>query len=337
MAKNSLKQVARAAGVSPATVSRVINDAQYVSATTRQKVEQAIELLQYQPSRVARRLRSKEGASQMIGLLVPDIENPFYVDVIRGVEDRAYDQGSGVLLCNFGQSEKKQQFILDMMRDELVDGLILAPVRHDDRRMVDMARSGTPVVCVDHGLSGADVDLVVVDNVEGAFAAVDHLIQLGHRRISYVGGQPQNPTTIDRLHGYQAALAAAKISYDQALVRYGSSSQESGAALTAELLHMPDSPTAIFTGDNLITLGALEAIHRRGLRIPEDVAIVGFDDMNWATSLNPPLTTVSQPGYEMGRRAAELLIQRVAEPNRPYAKVVLETTLMVRRSCGSKA
>ena len=336
MAKNSLKQVARAAGVSPATVSRVINDAQYVSAATRLKVEEAIARLQYQPSRVARRLRAKDGPGQMIGLLVPDIQNPFYVEVIRGVEDRAYANGSGVLLCNFGQSEKKQHFFLDVMRDELVDGLILAPARTDDQRVIETARSGMPMVCVDRGLAGVDVDMVVVDNVEGAFTAVDHLIKLGHRRISHVAGLPHIPTTNDRLHGYQQALAAAGIEFDQTLVRFGNSKHESGRDLTAELLNLPEPPTAIFTGNNLITLGALETIHQRGLRIPEDVAVVGFDDMYWATSLNPPLTAVSQPGYEIGRRAADLLIQRVAEPRRPHAKVVLQTTLMVRRSCGSK-
>jgi DNA-binding LacI/PurR family transcriptional regulator len=336
MPKASLKQVATAAGVSPATVSRVLNDAPYVSDDTRLRVERAIQSLEYQPSRVARRLRAKDGPGQMIGLLVPDIQNPFYVEVVRGVEDRAYAAGCGVLLCNFGQSEDKQHFFLNVMRDELVDGLILAPARPDDKRVLEMARSGLPLVCVDRGLSGADVDMVVVDNVEGARIAVEHLIALGHRRIAHVAGLPHIPTTTDRLHGYQQALAGAGISFDSSLVRFGNSKHESGRDLTAELLDLPDPPTAIFTGNNLITLGALETIHGRALRIPEDVAVVGFDDMYWATSLNPPLTAVSQPGYEIGRRAAELLFQRVAEPSRPNAKIVLQTTLMVRRSCGSK-
>jgi LacI family transcriptional regulator/LacI family repressor for deo operon, udp, cdd, tsx, nupC, and nupG len=141
---------------------------------------------------------------------------------------------------------------------------------------------------------------------------------------------------MERLHGYQHALEDAGIPFDQSLVRFGNSKHESGRDLTAQLLELPERPTAVFAGNNLITLGALETIHRRGLRIPEEIAIVGFDDMYWATSLNPPLTAVSQPGYEIGRRAAELLFQRVADPDRPTAKVLLKTTLMVRRSCGSQ-
>jgi DNA-binding LacI/PurR family transcriptional regulator len=331
----SIKQVARAARVSPATVSRVLNAATNVRRETRVRVERAIARLQYQPSRVARRLRTQDRPGQLIGLLVPDIQNPFYVEVVRGVEDRAYANGCGVMMCNFAQTEEKEHFFLDTLRHERVDGLILAPARPDDRKVLEVVRSGIPVVCVDRGLKNADVDMVVVDNAEGARAAVEHLIRLGHRRIAYVAGLPQIPSTTERLEGYRAALGGAGISLDASLIRYGNSKHESGRDLTAELLDMPEPPTALFTGNNLITLGALETIHRRGLRIPQDVALVGFDDMYWAISLNPPLTAVSQPGYEIGRRAADLLFQRVAEPDRPSAKVVLKTTLIVRRSCGA--
>ena len=333
----NLKQVARAAGVSPATVSRVLNAAPNVSRETRLRVERAIEGLQYQPSRVARRLRTQDRPGQMIGLLVPDIQNPFYVEVVRGVEDRAYAHGCGVMMCNFAQTEEKEHFFLDILRHERVDGLILAPARPDDRKVMEVVRSGIPVVCVDRGLKDADVDMVVVDNMEGARAAVEHLIGLGHRRIAHVAGLPQIPSTSERLDGYYAAFEAAGLTPDAALVRHGNSKHESGRDLTAELLDLPEPPTALFTGNNLITLGALETIHRRGLRIPQDVALVGFDDMYWAISLNPPLTAVSQPGYEIGRRAADLLFQRVAEPDRPPAKVVLKTTLIVRQSCGANS
>jgi DNA-binding LacI/PurR family transcriptional regulator len=331
----SLKEVAHAARVSPATVSRVLNGAANVSPETRLRVEQAIETLKYQPSRVARRLRTQGRPGQMIGLLVPDIQNPFYVEVVRGVEDRAYAHGCGVMMCNFAQTEEKEHFFLDIMRHERVDGLIVAPARPDDRKVMEVVRTGIPVVCVDRGLKDADVDMVVVDNAEGARGAVEHLIRLGHRRIAYVAGLPQIPSTTERLDGYYAALNEAGITPDASLIRYGNSKHESGRDLTAALLEMPEPPTALFTGNNLITLGALETIHRRGLRIPEDIALVGFDDMYWAISLNPPLTAVSQPGYEIGRRAADLLFQRVAEPDRPSAKVVLKTTLIVRRSCGA--
>lgn len=333
--RTNLKQVARKAGVSPATVSRVLNDAMAVRGATRLKVEHAIRELGYQPSRVARRLRAQDGSGKLIGLLVPDIQNPFYVEVVRGVEDRAFGRECGVLMCNFAQEEAKEHFCLDMMRYESVDGLIVAPAHPRDEKVLQLARSGFPIVCVDRGLEGADVDVVVVENRDGARSAVEHLIHLGHRRIAYVAGMRQIPSTLERLAGYQDALAAAGLPFDESLVRFGDSKHESGRRLAAELLDLPERPTALFTGNNLITLGALETIHGRGLRIPQEVAIVGFDDMYWAISLNPPLTAVSQPGHEIGRRAADLLFQRIAEPDRPAARLVLKTTLMVRKSCGS--
>ena len=332
----SLKSVAREAGVSPATVSRVLNNHDNVRAETRVKVEQTIRALRYQPNRVARRLRTQDRPSELIGLVVPDIQNPFYVEVVRGVEDRAYAHDCGVLMCNFAQEEEKERLYLDIMRYESVDGLIVAPAHPRDDKVIEIARSGLPIVCVDRGLSGVDVDVVVVDNREGAREAVEHLARLGHRRIAYIAGLPQIPSSVERLHGYEDALAVHGIDKDEALVRFGDSKHESGRRLANELLDLPHAPTALFTGNNLITLGALETIHLRGLRIPDDVAIVGFDDMYWAISLNPPLTAVAQPGHEIGRRAADMLFQRIADPHRPCAKIVLKTTLMVRRSCGSK-
>lgn len=333
---SSLKEVAEAAGVSPATVSRVLNHSEMVHADTRARVERAIRELQYQPNRVARRLRAREVSSKLIGLVVPDIQNPFYVDVVRGIEERVFANDYAVLMCNFGQDEARERLYLDIMRSESVDGLIAAPFHQRDRKVVDLVRDGLPIVCVDRGLEGVDVDVVVVDNREGAAEAVEHLIGLGHRRIAYVAGLPQIPSTMERLRGYEDALAAHGIEKDETLVRFGDSKHESGRRLAAELLDLPDPPTALFTGNNLITLGALETIHGRGLRIPEEVAIVGFDDMYWSISLNPPLTAVSQPGFEIGRRAADMLFQRIGDPGRPCAKVVLGTTLVVRRSCGSK-
>lgn len=326
--------MAAAAGVSPATVSRVLNDADKVAVGTRVRVEKAMRALSYHPSRVAQRLRARDRPGKLIGLLVPDIQNPFYVDVVRGIEGRALARECGVLMCNFAQEEAKEHFCLDMMQYESVDGLIVAPARPTDEKVLELARSGMPIVCVDRGLEGVDVDCVVVDNQAGARGAVEHLIGLGHRRIAHVAGLRQIPSTTERLAGYEEAMSAAGLDSSR-LVRFGDSKHESGRRLAAELLDLPEPPSAIFTGNNLITLGALETIHLRGLRIPEDVAIVGFDDMYWAISLNPPLTAVSQPGEEIGRRAADLLFARIAEPGRPAARLVLKTQLMVRRSCGS--
>jgi len=329
----SLKDVAKLAGVSIATASRVINNSAKVNDLTRKKVDKAIKELDFKPSRVAQRLRVSGGKKKIIGLILPDIQNPFYVDVIRGVEDIAYSNGYVVLMGNFAQDESKEKMYIDLMQTESVDGLILAPVHEKDEKVINLVKNGVPVVCVDRGLSDLDVDIIVVDNEDGSYRAIKYLIERGHTRIAYIGGLEYIPTTRQRELGYRRAFQDSGIAIDNRLIQHGDSKHESGSKLTNKVLGMEDPPTALFTGNNLITLGALEAIHERGLRIPNDVAIIGFDDMPWAISLNPPLTAVSQPGYEIGRRAADILFQRIDEPDREYVKLVLKTKLILRKSC----
>lgn len=330
----NLKDVAFRAGVSISTVSRVINNPDTVSPATRRKVEKTIKQLGFRPSRVAQRLRSKDGGSKTIGLLLPDILNPFYVDVLRGVEDYAYANGYAVITCNFAQDEVRENRYLDILQSESIDGIVVAPVHGRDQKVVQLIESGLPIVCVDRGLAGAEADVVLVDNRKGARDAVSHLISRDHKRIAFISGLPQIPTSGERLAGYKEALEQHGIPIEPELIKYGDSRHESGLRLSAELLECPHPPTALFTGNNLITLGALETIHSKGLRIPDDIAIVGFDDMYWSISLNPPLTAVKQPGCDMGQRAAELLLQRIREPGRATVKVVFDVELQIRKSCG---
>jgi DNA-binding LacI/PurR family transcriptional regulator len=329
----SLMEVAEKAGVSIATVSRVINNNVNVNPETRLKVEQAIKLLKYKPNRIAKRLRNKNASSNLLGVLIPDIQNPFYVEVLRGIEDISYQNGYVLIVCNFSQDEKKEKLYIDALESESVDGLIAAPSTEENQKIINLVKSGMPIVCVDRGLIGVDVDLVLVENRNGAFAAVDHLAKKGYKRVAYISGIPKLPSSKQREKGYFDALTANGITADKDLVRYGDSSHESGVKLCEELLNLPEPPDAIFTGNNLITLGALETIHKKNLNIPKDIAIVGFDDMYWSISLNPPLTAVKQPAYEIGKRAAELLIQRIKDPSRPTVNMTLKTELMVRSSC----
>jgi LacI family transcriptional regulator/LacI family repressor for deo operon, udp, cdd, tsx, nupC, and nupG len=328
----SMNEVAKRAGVSIATVSRVLNNSDSVNEATRLKILKAIKELKYQPSRVAKRLRSKSVSSNLLGVLIPDIQNPFYVDVLRGIEDVAYRNNYAIIMCNYGQDEKKEILYLDILQSEAIDGLIAAPVNENDQRLKNIIKGGLPVVCVDRGLAGIDVDIVWVNNEEGAYSAVNHLVKSGYKRIAYISGLPSIPSSRMRENGYRRALENAGL-MDSGLIKYGNSSYASGVELCAELLDMPNPPDAIFTGNNLITLGALETIHKRKKQIPNDVAIVGFDDMFWASSLNPPLTAVRQPAYEIGKRAGELLIQRITDPQRPCIQMTLNAELMIRSSC----
>ncbi len=330
---SSLNDVARKAGVSIATVSRVINNGTNVNEETRAKVLKAVKDLKYQPSRVAKRLRSRSSSSNMLGLLIPDIQNPFYVDVLRGVEDVAYENNYAIIMCNFAQDEKKEKMYLDILQQESVDGLIAAPAHDKDVNVINLLNAGLPIVCVDRGLVGKEVDVVVVNNRDGAYQAVDHLAKNGYKRIAYISGQKKIPSSKYREQGYREALEDNGLFIDEDLIKYGDSKHNSGVKLCDELLSMSHPPDAIFTGNNLITLGALETIHKKKLKIPEQVAIIGFDDMYWSISLNPPLSAVRQPAYEIGRRACELLIQRISDPSRSVIQMTLNTKLILRESC----
>ncbi|HID87460.1 MAG TPA: LacI family transcriptional regulator [Anaerolineae bacterium] len=328
----TVKDVADLAGVSTATVSRVLNNHPHVAEETRFKVLWAMEQLGYQPSRVARRLRMK--STQILGLIISDIANPFFTSVVRGIEDVAYAHQYSLLLCNSDEDPAKEALYVDVLQAERVAGIIISPADENSTSCEPLLRNGVPIVAMDRRLCQFDVDTVLVDNIKGAHQATSHLIRLGHRRIGLIGGPPHITTGRERREGYEKALVEHGLEPDQRLIKIGDFKQDSGYQGARELLEMDDPPTAIFAANNLMTLGALNAIHEKGLNIPRDVAIVGFDDMPWALSLNPPLTAVAQPTYELGRTAANLVLQRIAEKDREIVELRLEPTLIIRRSCG---
>lgn len=328
-----LKAVAKKAGVSIATVSRVINNSPGVNPQTRLRVQRIIKELNYTPNRVAKRLRNRSSSSKLLGVMIPDIQNPFYVEVLRGIEDISFRHEYALIVCNFSQDENKEKTYLEMMKSESIDGLITAPTHEKDPHVLEVARSGIPMVCVDRELDSVDVDSVLVDNRKGAYTAVNFLARKGYKRIAYISGKPGIPSSRDRELGYRDALLENELKVIEELIRQGDSGHQSGVKLCAELMELPEAPDAIFTGNNLITLGALETIHTLGLKIPEDVAVLGFDDMYWAGSLNPPLTAVRQPAYDIGKCAAEQLISRINNPERPTSQMILKTELMIRKSC----
>lgn len=317
------------------TVSRVLNRSPNVRAATRSRVEEAIAALRYRPSRVARRLRVRGGRAHMLGLIIPEIQNPFFAEIARGVEDVARDRGYAVILCNSDENLDREQLYIDLLRAESVDGVILPPIHGDAKTARRLASLGLPVVCLDRRLSSLVVDTVVVDNRQGAYDAVAHLIDMGNRRIGILTGPLNLSTSLERLQGYKHALADHGIAIDERLIRTGPPHREDGRAMASAMLSLDAPPTAFFTHNPLLALGAFEASRDRGLRIPDDIGVVGFDDAPWADLLDPPLSSVRQPSYELGRRAAELLFDRLTAPDRPPALVVLPPTLVVRRSSGA--
>lgn len=331
----TIVDVARRAGVSPVTVSRVMNGAPNVSAATRAKVEQAIAELGYVPSTVARSLRSKRTRS--LALLLPDITNTFWTTVARGVEDTAQDQGYTVFLCNTDEDPHKQERYLELAVSQRVDGVLIAPCHSDAAALSVLAERGVPTVVLDRRVEGWEVDTVMGDSLGGAQALVRHLISLGHRRIAIISGPATTSTAEDRVRGYCQALAEAGIPLDPGLIRRGEFRACSGEELGRGLLDGADTPTAIFAANNAIALGVIDAITAASLRIPQDVALVTFDDFANASHLFPFLTVAVQPAYEMGCEAARLLLERLAgSVERVPRHTVLPCRLIVRHSCGSR-
>lgn len=331
-----LSDVAAYSGVSRATISRVLNNNPQVAPELRARVLEAVQALGYQPNRAARRLRSD--SSDILGLIIPDIENPFYISAIRGIQDLASEHQMSLLLCNADEDPAKQQMYLSVMEAELVAGLIIAPTHaHDGEVLKKFSQSDIPVILIDRRVDCQDFDAVTVDNVGGAYAAVKHLIDLGYTRIAMIGGSPILSISRERLQGYKEAYAQAGIKMEKTLIKEGGFNAESGYQLTRELLLSSRRPHAIFAANNLITLGVLKAIRELDLAIPDDIAVVAFDDMPWFSELRPPLTAVSQPTYELGQEAVRLLLKRLDEPEAPFRNVVLQTRLMVRKSCGEKS
>ncbi len=328
----SLQEVAQRAKVSIATVSRVLNKSDKVVPETRAVVQQALRELGYRPSRVARRLRMKDGRAHLVGLIIPDIQNPFYAEIARGVEDAAYAAEYALLLCNSDENPEKERFYLNVMLSESVDGIVLPPFDDTDTAVIEIAATGMPVVCVDRSMAKLKTDLVEVDNHRGAFEAVSHLLAKGHEHIGLIEGRSQVSTSRERRRGYLDALAEREIAVRKDLMRAGDFKQDSGRILANELLALRKPPTALFVCNNLMTVGALATIHQRGLRVPQDVAIVGFDDLPWAEALDPPLTVVRQPAYEVGREAMELLLKRIMDPDRAPVTVRLLPEMVTRSS-----
>lgn len=328
----TIKQVAAEAGVSTATVSRVMVGSAGVTRKMRDKVRAAVRKLDYHPNQLARGLRA--GLRKVVGVIVPDLQNPFFPAVVHGVEEVLSEAGYILMLGHSGGEAEREKLHLSVLRGEGAAGLILIPEDRSGGAYEALRSWDMPVVAVDRAPKGLPVDLVSTSNREGVRDAVAHLLGHGYREIAFINGPEGLSITRDRLDGYRDALREAGMAVREAYIIHSDFRQEGGRLAMTRLLGLPKPPRAVVSANNLMTLGALQAIHERELRIPEQVAIVGFDDMPWATSLRPPITVVTQPTEDLGRTAAQLLLERLQDPGRVLRHVILPTQLVVRASCG---
>ncbi len=328
----SIKNVAEAAGVSTATVSRVLSNGQHVRPEVRERVLAEVERLGYRPNLVARNLRSQQ--SNMIGLIVSDIRNPFFTAISRAVEDTAYEQGFSVFLCNMDENPEKEMIYLNLMKDLNVAGIIFSPTRQTIANF-NTAHLPFPTVVVDRFIPGGDVDAVLLDNIDAGYRLTTHLIENGYRRIAALCGETST-TGRERQIGYEKALRAHDLVPATELVKYIQPRIEVGYATALKMLATANPPDAFFTTNSLLAAGTLQAIQERNLTIPDDIALVAFDETIWASLVQPAITLIAQPTYDIGKTATELLLQRVAEPSRVTRQVILKGQLLVRGSSTPK-
>jgi LacI family transcriptional regulator, galactose operon repressor len=330
---STIYDVARRAGVAPITVSRVINNSGYIRNETRQRVIAAVEELGYVPNRLASSLRSRR--TNVLALVLADISNPFFTLIARGVEDAASDQGYMVIYCNTDESEDEERKYIDLLLQNRVDGILLVPAGSGSAAVETARRNDTPLVVIDRRAPEAEVDSVRGDSFGGAYELGRLLLGLGHRRITLLNGPAGVSTADERLAGFFRALDEAGIPATQRLSLSGRFTITSGREMALQALALEPHPTALLAANNFIALGALQAVQECGLRVPEDISLVGFDDLPDALVAFPFLTVAVQPAYEMAQKATGLLLERVAgtgsaEPQ----EIILPTRLIVRQSSG---
>jgi LacI family transcriptional regulator len=327
-----MSDVARAAQVSVSTVSHVLNGTRKVDPQTERLVRQAVAVVGYVPNVLARSLA--RSVTSTIGVAVPGITNHYFTDTVQAIEEECVKHGLMMLFVDTHDDPVQELRVVQGLRERRVDGLVLAPTSDSQRRVLNyLEASKLPTVLVDRIVEG-HFDQVGVENIEATAQLVEHLIGHGHRRIGFLSGAQTVSTSAERLQGYELALSRAGIALDPALVRYGQSMIEPARAVTRELLSLDAPPTAVVAGNNLMTIGAMRAMRDAGIAIPQAMALVGFDDFDWADYFEPRLTVMAQPGREIGLRAVKLLLKRLKNFEGRRQVVRPSAALKIRHSCG---
>ena len=325
----TLDAVARAAGVSRATVSRVVNGHPTVDPALAARVQRSLDELKYRPNLVARNLRRSR--TTLWAVIVSNIENPYFTSVLRGVESVAQAAGFAVVLCNTDEDlEKEAQYVAAVVAERMA-GVIISPASERLTDVSPLVERGVPIVAIDRQVEGPPLDTVLVDNESGAHEATAHLLQ-SYRRVACITGPRRVTTAERRRRGYESALGEAGVRVDEELVRHADYRPQGGHDAMTDLLALREPPDAVFVANNVMALGALEALAEQGVRVPEELGFVEFDDAPWAALTRPSLSAVAQPTQDVGRRAAELLTARIADATRPVETVTLPARLVLRES-----
>src|SRR5882672_1121385 len=329
----TVRAVAKLAGVSPMTVSRVVNGSTQVKEETRGRVQRAIDELDYVPNRLARGLTSSKSGT--IGLIVPDVVNPFFTMVLRGAEAAARRAGYRLLVCDSENDSRREREYIEDLVSYRVDGPLVAPASERSKAgLLPLLRRGFPFVLIDRSIIDLKCDSVQSDNVAGARRLTEHLIRIGHRRIAHLVGSDDNSTSRERLQGYREALEAASIKYSDELLFHTSVDRIGGYRAVQAMLAIKLLPTAIFAVNNMTAVGAMQALREKGLAVPGDIGLVCFDDVEHLAVLSPFLTVMDQPAETFGILASQLLVERIdGKGGATERHIVLQSELIVRESC----
>jgi LacI family transcriptional regulator len=326
----TVADVAKRAGVSVSTAARVLSGTGYAAEDTRRLVHDAARDLGYVPNQIARSLRTRQ--TQTIGLLVGDVENSFYSVIAKHVEAEAKDAGYRVVLCNSDDDPKVEREYLKLLEGMRVDALIVTPTSKNRKALASLMAQDIVIVQVDRRVDGLQADAVIVDNEAGAFAATDRMIRAGHTRIGILTGDIDMPTASQRLAGYERALGEHGIAVSSSLITSGSFHREHAIEDATDLIRARPAPTAILAANNILAEATLIALDQQHLRVPRDVSLVAFDDVQWMSMIDPPITTVRQPVADMARSAAELALRRLREGHQERPSTVVFGTELIERS-----
>ncbi len=326
----NIKDVALHAGVSVTTVSHVVNGTRFVSETARQRVEEAVRELGYVPSAVARSL--KHNTTRTFGMIIPNNSNPYFAEIIRGVEDRCFAAGYNVILCNSNDDPERQAGYLRVLAEKRIDGLVLVVTGSDAIARATLGGINMPLVVLDREVSGVSGDLVEVNHMLGSQMATRHLLELGHPRVACISGPPGLSPSSQRRAGWKDALEKAGVDRTESDLARGDFTARGGYLAMQALLKRRPRPTAVFACNDLMAFGALTAAREAGIDVPQQLSIVGFDDIDLAAFSAPPLTTVAQPKQQIGTVAADLLLDRVSSTRTDNRQMILDPELRIRAS-----